>query len=345
MSTAEELDGTGARQGWRWRRVTGYVFALACLVWVFHDVNLPDFGTHLGRIVWGWVAIAVVADILSYLCQAWRWELLLGSTGRISVMRTAQAIYAGLFVNEILPLRVGELVRMYFASRWLGAPFLSVLPSVAVERLFDGIWLAVCIGLTAIFIPLPRNLLDAADVLGVAMLIATGILVAIVFRQRRRLEKSPGPEPAPHGLFGRLQSTWTDLAAGMAKIGISRQFYASFVLSLPVLLLQALAFWFTMLAYQLQLSFWPGFAVLLIVHLGTAIPNAPANVGSYQFFTVVGLLMFGVDKTLAAGFSVFAFVILTIPLWVLGWLAISRSGMTLAEIRDKVQLLAVRLKG
>jgi len=78
------------------------------------------------------------------------------------------------------------------------------------------------------------------------------------------------------------------------------------------------------------------------VHLGTAIPNAPANVGTYQFFTVVGLTLFGVEKTLASGFSVVVFVLLTAPLWVIGILALNRSGMTLTEIRNEINRLKRR---
>jgi len=61
-----------------------------------------------------------------------------------------------------------------------------------------------------------------------------------------------------------------------------------------------------MRAYGLGLSFWVGAAVFLILHFGTALPNAPSNVGTYQFFTVLGLTLFGIDKTTATGFSVTA---------------------------------------
>ena len=40
-----------------------------------------------------------------------------------------------------------------------------------------------------------------------------------------------------------------------------------------------------MLACGIDLSLGAAAIVLLIVRLGTAIPNAPANVGSFQFFT------------------------------------------------------------
>ena len=57
--------------------------------------------------------------------------------------RATQAIYVGLFASEIAPMRLGELVRAYLASRWIARPFAAVVPSMLVERLIDGIWLAL----------------------------------------------------------------------------------------------------------------------------------------------------------------------------------------------------------
>jgi hypothetical protein len=59
-------------------------------------------------------------------------------------------------------------------------------------------------------------------------------------------------------------------------------------------------------------------------------------VGTYQFFCVVGLTLFGVEKTLATGFSLIVFAVLTVPLWVIGLLALGLSGQTLSEIREEV---------
>jgi len=70
--------------------------------------------------------------------------------------------------------------------------------------------------------------------------------------------------------------------------------------------------------------------------LGTAVPNAPANVGSYQFFTALGLTLFGVDKATAAGFSIVVFLALTIPLWIIGFIALTASGMNLKRVRLEI---------
>lgn len=74
--------------------------------------------------------------------------------------------------------------------------------------------------------------------------------------------------------------------------------------------------------------------MFLIVHLGTMLPNAPSNVGTYQFFTVLGLSLFGVDKTTAAGFSLVVFVLLTAPLLLAGFFALHQTGLTQRKIRE-----------
>ena len=107
-----------------------------------------------------------------------------------------------------------------------------------------------------------------------------------------------------------------------------------------LLLLEALAFWLVMLGSSIHLGFGVGLAVFLMVRLGTAIPNAPGNIGAYQFFTVLGLALFGVDKAVAAGFSLIVFVLLT--LLILGFIAISHSGTSLMQLRRTAQNLANR---
>jgi len=50
----------------------------------------------------------------------------------------------------------------------------------------------------------------------------------------------------------------------------------------------------------------------------------------------LGRSLFGVDKSTAAVFSVVVFVLLTVPLWALGFLAIRESGTTFARLRSDV---------
>lgn len=318
--------------------VFGYLLAAAGLVWVFYDIRVEKLWHTLPAIDWWWVVPAVVCDTLSYVCQGLRWQLLLRPVGTLPIGRATQAVYAGLFTNEILPMRIGEFVRAYLVSRWISAEFATVIPSIVVERLLDGVWLALAIGLTAIFIPLPKDLLEAGDFLGIIILAATGFFLYLIYRRRNvpadHWGLSPGWKPVRV-----LLSMAGRLADGLRKIGTSRFLAGAAGVSLLMFLFQALAFWLVMIAYGFQQSFWVGAVVFLIVHLGTALPNAPSNVGTYQFFTVVGLTLFGVEKTAATGFSVVVFLILTVPLWLIGSFALSRSGTTLSAIRSEIKRL------
>lgn len=320
----------------RIKQVFGYLVALVCLAWVFHDIHVERLRESFASINWWLIAAAVFFDILSYYCQGRRWELLLRPQGKISSLRTTQAIYAGLFANEIVPLRPGELVRAYLVSRWLPARFVSVIPSMAVERMFDGAWLALAIGIAAFFVPLPKNLLEAEEILSIVVLIAISLFIYLVFGKHRTPEERQSTETPGWKPRRSIIRFLEHLRGELRHIGTSRHAYISFGVSLLILVFQIVAFWLVMIACGLPLSLLAGTVILLIVHIGTAIPNAPSNVGTYQFFSVVGLQLFGIDKTLAAGFSVVVFIVLTIPLWGLGLFAIARSGMTLPFIRNEI---------
>ncbi len=322
----------------RWRGAVGYLVALVCLVWVFHDIDFRRMLADMTAIRWGWVVVAVILDVLAYVFQGWRWQLLLRPMGQVSVRRSTQAVYVGLFANEVLPLRAGEVIRMFLVARWMDVQFAAVIPSVVMERFFDGIWLVMALAVAGVFVPLPRPLLEAEEILGAGLIVLAGVLLSLAFRRPRPMKHGKDV----HGLAAviqHLRMAFEHFTREVRRIRESRLTLFSFLVSGPLLLLQVISFWLVMVAYGIDLGLVAGTAVLLIVHLGTAIPNAPSNVGTYQFFTVLGLTLFGVSKTLATGFSVVVFIIMTAPLWLLGFLALGQTGMTLSTIRSRIRNL------
>jgi glycosyltransferase 2 family protein len=326
----------------RLKQALAYAFAAACLVWVFHDVHPRELLGAISIGNWWFVALAIIADVLTYVLQGIRWKGLLAPVGCLSVRRATEGVYAGLFANELVPLRVGELVRAFLVSRWLSSSLTEVVPSMVVERFLDAICLAVGIGLAAMFVPLPKNLVKADAVLSGIVLLAVLLFLWLIY-QRNRKEKRTGPGHSSHLLnwFSRLAS---QLASGIRDIGSSRSLFLAALASFAMLAFQILALWFMLLACNIDLAPARCAVVLLIVRLGTAIPNAPANIGSHQFFCVLALSLFGVEKTVAAGFSIVYFFALTLPLWIFGLLALSRTGLSLATIRASLTILCTAPK-
>jgi uncharacterized protein (TIRG00374 family) len=326
------------------RILIGYVVAVACLVWVFHDVDWRRFVQNMAAINWTWVPLAVALDTVSYLCQGVRWHLLLRPQGKISLLSTTEAVYSGVFLNVIFPLRVGELARGYIVSRWMTKPLAAIIPSMALERLIEGIWVAVAIGLATLFVPLPQDLLNAGKILGVIVLAGMALALYLILRKKKPevpLASKPGRWPktrrAVAGFFRRMDRE-------LRAIGLSSNLLGAFLFTLLMYICEIVSFWLIMESCGIHRSVLAGAVVFLVVHLGTAIPNAPANVGTYQFFCVVGLSFFGVGKTTASEFSVVVFLLLTIPLWVLGGIAFAHSGLTLSGFRRRIPHLEAERK-
>ncbi len=318
----------------------GYLFAVAGLTWVLHDLHPAQLAAQLRHVNWSWIVAGMLCDVLSYLCQGWRWKLLLRPAGEISARQSTQVVYVSLFVNEVLPMRAGELVRAYLAARWTGATMLAIVPSMIVERLFDGLWMTIGLATAACFIPLPGSLRATAQTFGLMMLMATTLLIALAFRKSASTPQTSRLMnwPPLHSLALMLER----ISHHLTRMRRAPGFYRAWLLSLAFLGLQMLAFWMVLIGYGLRVPWQVAVVVFLIVHLSTAIPSAPGNAGSYQFFTVLGLTLFGVDKALATGFSLVVFVLLTAPLLLAGFVALAHSGLTLHSLRQEISATATR---
>ncbi len=310
--------------------VLGYAISIASLIWVFRGVDLGSVIDDVQALHWKWVIVGVVADISVYIYQAWRWNLLLNPVKRVSLLRSIQAIYVGLFSNEVLPLRPGELIRSYLQAHWSKIPFSVSLSSAIIERIFDGIWLvAVFAGLTVQMshssTPMPRVMVDFAKGLGIVVIVLAAAMALVMFWKHHAHAACP---KTPFGKHLRV------LIDDLHLMGRSRSFWWASIASLPYLLIQAIPIYALIRAYDLDLGVGPAMVVLVIFRIGTAIPQAPGNVGASQALMVLSLGLFGVDKTTATGLSVVTWGVITLPLLLAGFIALTITGANLGELRD-----------
>jgi glycosyltransferase 2 family protein len=313
--------------------IVGYGLATICLVWVLHDFHIMQELHQIASVSWKWVVLGMACDVLSYGIQALRWKFLLAPFRKVRLSRSIRAVYSGLFANLVFPLRPGEVLRSYLLSNSEGITIGRILGSVGVERFVDLVIATAALAVVSLFVELPRRFQRVADTLAIVTLVLLTIVALVILYLEIKLGSSPPPHGERRRLPGKFMAVLTDLHA----IGTSSSFYAAVLMSLLMPFCQVLGMWAVMRSYHLRLSLLAAVVVLLIVNLGVSLPNAPANVGSYQFFCVLGLSVFDVEKSSAAGFSFFALVALTLPLAVLGFTALLRSGMSLRSMREKVK--------
>jgi uncharacterized membrane protein YbhN (UPF0104 family) len=313
-------------------QILGYSLAFVCLVWVLRDFHLIQALRDIANVDWKWVLLGMAFDVSSYAAQAVRWEFLLRPFGKVRLTRSIRAVYAGLFTNLVFPLRPGEFLRSYLLSASEGISLGRVLGSIGVERLIDLVIATASLAVASLVVDLPRRFNRIADILGVVTLVVLAIIVLLIFFLELRMGNEPPPDSAPRGVRAKAVGALSVLHA----IGTAPSFYPALFASLFIPFFQILGLWAMMQSYGLHLKFLAAVVVLLVINLGVSLPNAPANVGAYQFFCVLGLSVFQVDKTTATGFSIFAFLALTFPFIFLGFAALVKSGLSLRSLRERI---------
>ncbi len=300
--------------------VLGYAVSIACMVMVYRGFNWEEQLPRIRQTPLAYVLAAVICDIAVYCVQGWRWNELLIPVGKLPVWRSMQAIYIGLFANEVLPLRPGEVIRSFLQARWSGVPFTVVLSSVVIERLFDGVWLIGGFFVTSLFVELPPVLVYGSRILGVILLILGALLAFAVFR-REQAEKWLNPKLRHH--LNALES-----------MGRGQSFYRAFFISFLYLALQVGPIYFIQRGFGLDLGFAACAAILVILRIGSVPPQAPGNVGSFQAFAILGTMLFGVDRQAATGYATLLFIVITVPLWVVGFVALLATKMKLRQLTE-----------
>jgi uncharacterized membrane protein YbhN (UPF0104 family) len=313
------------------------VASLGSLFWTLRDAKLGELKDDLASMDWKWVAVAVVADIGVYFWHGLRWNLLLRPLVRVGYWRAVRAIYVGLFANEILPLRAGEVLRCYLLSRWTKLPFSVSITSAFIERIFDGIWLCLCLMVTLHYFPFPPKLADGGYVLGLTVLGGALVLGTAMFRRRRGT-----PAEVPQKGW---RKQWAVLVDDLNLIGHSRYLCLAFFQSLPYLLLQVIPIWAAFKGYGFDLSLADAFALMVILRLSSALPQAPGNIGLFQLFTKGVLIrMFNVVPDEAGRFSIVLWGIVTLPLLIGGFIALSIEEADILQLKREAQEEAAGLK-
>ena len=312
----------------------GYAISVVCLAWVLHGYDFNKLAHDFGTLDWKWVALACVADLTVYIVHGWRWQTLLAPVSRLGFWRTVQSIYIGLFANEVLPLRPGELIRCYLLAHWNDLRLSVGFASAAVERVIDGLWMLAAFIVTAAV---------ASNMPGEILFVAEAMRAAAAGCARPLLLGGPLSSSRPCGLSeSRWSATFRHIIEGLQLMGNSRTLALTAVISLIYFGLQVLTMWALMRAYGLDFGFWVAGGVLTIVRLGTLVPNAPGNVGLVNAAVIVALKLFEGNESDARGFSLIYLVAQTGPLLIGGAIATALTGLNIGELRDRARTRAAQ---
>ena len=316
---------------WRWAKILlGIGVSVSLLAYLLRRVDPGQVAQHLARTHWGYLGVTVALTIAGVWVRARRWRYLFPPDA--SPSHLFSAVMIGYMGNNLLPLRAGELIRGYIASRHGSQGFWTCIATLVVERVLDALAVVVILAWLVLAVPVPAALKWAALLFLSLDLFAMAVLAFL----------AAAPERC-QAVVILLLSRWPRLRAKTLTIletftlglrGIRTPAHLLPIVGWSVTLwgVYVVTTWTALAATELFLPLAAAWAVLSFVGLGMSLPSAPAFVGVVQAATVLALGLFGVPEAEAFSFSLVLHATQFFPFILFGWILLLVEQVSLFQI-------------
>jgi uncharacterized protein (TIRG00374 family) len=330
----------------RWQFWIGLLISIVFLWVALRGLSIADILATLPGIEWWWLIPGVAVYFMAVWARAWRWHYLLRPLKSVPTKEMFPIVCIGYAGNNIFPARAGELLRAVVLKRQEDIPVSASLATIIVERVFDGVVmlgfifinLSEITGLTSEsgFIGSIRTLalVGAGAFIGALVL----FLLAAMYPQKAQLAATVLCERLVPGRFREKVLGFTErFLGGLESLRSPRDVLMVFLTSIVIWLLETGKYWFVMLAYPFEVSF---FALMLmngIVNLATTIPSAPGYIGTFDAPGIALLQAYGIDKVIAVSYTLVLHAALWFPITALGLYYMAREGISWGQDMDELR--------
>jgi glycosyltransferase 2 family protein len=316
--------------GRRWlRAVAGFAVAALFLLLIARRMNWAEVrGVLAAADPWPLLlgVMALAADMTARIVR-W-WVMLRAAEPELPLARCVRPFLGSLALNNTVPLRAGDVVRVVGFRGTLRAPAAHVLGTLVLERILDLLVLLAIlfVGLAGASAVFPRAFVAVAGAAGamavlvlVALTLFPGVITRVVTRVLEPLvaRRSWGPAAlrAAH-----------ELSSSLALLRSPGRAVALVGLSVAAWLLEGSMF--AAVAWSLHVGVSPLAAWLALgaATLATLLPSSPGYVGTFDYFAMLALTAYGAGRAEAAAFALLAHLVLWLPVTGvgLGILAVGR---------------------
>ena len=321
-------------------------------------LRIDDFGDvrdEFAGASYAFLAPAVAVYFVSFLFRSYRWRFLLRPLAPdIQTRRLYPVILVGYMANNLLPVRLGELVRGYYLSTREAVRGTTALATILTERVFDGLTLLVLLAAALVFLPVGQLLDFVADTVGLPRI---AILLVIVVPYAAAL--------AAIALVARSGEWVRAIATGLTRalprgittvvLGLVERFIEGFrgmhkpsrlllllLYSLPVWLTEAAVYYIVALGFDLDAHFSSTTTMmaamvltLALSNLATSLPSSQGAIGPFEFFVVLALEGLGMDRDLALAYAVVVHLTVLLPVTVFGLIYLGSQRLSVRRLLDR----------
>ena len=288
------------------RAALGITISAIALLLVVRTVDIQAAWATLRTANPTWIALLIVFVAIDIVLRAVRWRMLLRPLAPLPFRPVLASLLVGYLANNVLPARLGEIVRSHDLGRRTGVSRSTILGTIVVERVVDTL-VVVAIAAVAILVLSVRGIVASAVLVGLAVtaLLVVGVAVGIY------AHRLPGAERVALLLerWPRIRLILVRLRDGLAVARNARAMGGAVVLSLASWSCTVLAFAAAAQAVGIEPTIGQAALLAAGTNLATAIPAGPGYVGTWELATVTIAASVGIPAAPALAFAVLVHVV------------------------------------
>jgi uncharacterized protein (TIRG00374 family) len=288
------------------RAALGITISVIALLLVVRTVDVAAAWQTLKTANPTWVALLIGFVAVDIALRGVRWQLLLRPLAPLPYRPVLASLLVGYLANNVLPARLGEIVRSHDLGRRTGVSRSTILGTIVVERVVDTL-VVVAIAAVAILVLSVRGIVASAVLVGVAVtaLLVVGVAVGIY------AHRLPGAERVARFLdrWPRIRLVLVRLRDGLAVARNAKAMGGAVALSLASWSCTVLAFAAAAQAVGIEPTIGQAALLAAGVNLATAIPAGPGYVGTWELATVTIAASVGIPSSAALAFGILVHVV------------------------------------
>ena len=329
----------------------GLIVSVATLAYALHGIDFGSLRDDFANARYIYLLPSILLVIVGLMLRGLRWRALLN--GRITLPHAFQITNVGYFFGGLLPFRLGDVARMFLATRIEPpVPVFTSLSSIVVERLTDLLAVVVLVTIAVSMAPVAPSVVTAAQVSGI--LAVVGLIVLAVLAARRAFAtRLVGFFVKRIGLLQRLNVTqWVDrLLDGITPLTTVRGISGALGWTAAAWAVTAIEAYFLMAMFYDKPTFYACFLMIGMGALAVALPAVPGNVGPFEAAVIYGVQLGGMItpdspalRTRALAYAVTIHIVNTGMYAFMGWIGLQQERVSLRELLRSARGLVSRNK-
>ncbi|HEX2916223.1 MAG TPA: lysylphosphatidylglycerol synthase transmembrane domain-containing protein [Chloroflexia bacterium] len=305
----------------KWKFWFGLVVGLFFLALAFKDQNFSEIGRSLSQANYWWLIPGLAVYFLGVFIRAIRWHYLLGPMQPVSSRRLFPVVVIGYMANNVLPVRMGEVVRAYVLDRRDGVRKTTALATIVVERIMDGITMILFLSAASLFVKINSGIGGIEKAASIVFLVGIAIffLVAHSRTWMKRFE-TIGLRFVPAPVRPKVAGLADSFIDGLQVLRQWRDLLIVFALSVVAWVCEGGMYWMVAMAFSnLNLSLAAVFMTLAVANLATLVPSTPGYVGPFDAAAKLVLVeVFAISQNLASSYVILLHAALYLPITLFG---------------------------